>query len=52
MKRTLLLFIALAFLNITKAQDKKPLTIDDLTGWNRITERAVSDDGSLIGFVI
>ncbi len=52
MKRTLLLFIALVLFTATKAQTPKPLTIDDLTKWNRITERAISDDGSLVGFVI
>ncbi|MCK7541893.1 MAG: hypothetical protein MZV63_68915 [Marinilabiliales bacterium] len=31
-------------------QGKKALTIDDLSNWNRITERVISDDGSLVAF--
>jgi len=52
MKKTFLLFCVLAVFTLTKAQTQKSLTIDDLTKWNRITQRAISDDGSLIGFVI
>jgi dipeptidyl aminopeptidase/acylaminoacyl peptidase len=31
-------------------QGKRALTIDDLVTWNRISERVISDDGSLIAF--
>jgi hypothetical protein len=52
MKRLLLLLICFGFLASTTAQTKKPLTIDDLNSWNRITESAISWDGTLAGFVI
>ena len=32
------------------AQEKKPLTFDDILKWNRITEKALSPDGDLIGY--
>ena len=52
MKRLILLLVCFVFIFSTTAQTKKPLTIDDLNNWNRITERAISWDGSLAGFVI
>ena len=51
MKRCFLFFILVCFSVIANSQTRKPLTIDDLTGWNRITERVISDNGSLAGFV-
>ncbi len=48
----IILVICLGFFGSTSAQTKKPLTIDDLNSWNRITESAISWDGSLAGFVI
>lgn len=51
MKRTLLLILYLTFCLLASSQTKKSLTIDDLSGWNRITESVISDDGSLCGFV-
>ena len=32
------------------AQEKKALTFDDVLKWNRITEKAVSNDGSLVAY--
>jgi dipeptidyl aminopeptidase/acylaminoacyl peptidase len=32
------------------AQGKRALTIDDLVTWKRITERVISDDGTLVAF--
>jgi len=52
MKRLLLLLVCFGFIFSTSAQTKRPLTIDDLNKWNRITARAISWDGSLAGFVI
>ena len=51
MKRNLLLLAAIFVFTTLAAQTKKPLSIEDLTRWNRITERAISDDGSRIAFV-
>jgi len=50
MKRSLaLIFIIMLSLQVTP-QEKKVMTIDDLVSWNRITERVISDDGSLFAF--
>ncbi|MBW6501258.1 MAG: prolyl oligopeptidase family serine peptidase [Bacteroidales bacterium] len=51
MKRCFLFFILVCFSISAASQTRKPLTIDDLTRWNRITERVISDNGSLAGFV-
>src|SRR4030042_6511044 len=48
----IILVFCLGFFGSTTAQTKKPLTIDDLNNWNRITESAISWDGTLPGFVI
>ncbi|MBS3775058.1 MAG: S9 family peptidase [Bacteroidales bacterium] len=32
------------------AQDKKALTFDDILKWNRITEKTISNDGSLVAY--
>ncbi len=50
MKRNLLLLLMLIWAVQAFPQEKKPLTIDDLVTWKRITERAISDDGSLMLF--
>jgi len=50
MKRNIMLLLMLAIAVQVFPQEKKPLTIDDLVTWKRITERAISDDGSLIVF--
>ncbi|MDM8003185.1 MAG: prolyl oligopeptidase family serine peptidase [Bacteroidota bacterium] len=50
MKRNLALLLMLIMAVQAFPQEKKPLTIDDLVTWKRITERAISDDGSLIVF--
>jgi len=50
MKRNIMLLLMLAIAGQVFPQEKKPLTIDDLVTWKRITERAISDDGSLIVF--
>jgi len=50
MKRIFLIFLLVGFALHAVAQEKRPLTIDDLVQWNRITERVISDDGSLMAF--
>ena len=50
MKRMMLLTLMLPVALLVYPQDKKALTIDDLVTWNRISERVISDDGSLIAF--
>src|SRR5512133_2628891 len=50
MRRVVLLCLAMLFVQQVLPQGQKALTIDDLTKWNRITEKAVSDDGSLFAF--
>jgi dipeptidyl aminopeptidase/acylaminoacyl peptidase len=50
MKRIILLALILIFGQQALPQAQRELTIDDLTKWNRITERVISDDGSLIAF--
>ena len=50
MKRNLSALLMLLLALQAFPQEKKPLTIDDLVTWKRITERAISDDGSLIAF--
>ncbi len=50
MKRLFLLCLLVGFALHAFAQEKKALTIDDLVKWNRITERVISDDGSLMAF--
>jgi len=50
MKRNLSVLLMLILALQAFPQEKKPLTIDDLVSWKRITERAISDDGSLIVF--
>ena len=50
MKRTAYLFLIFLFTVQASAQEKKTLTIDDLSRWNKIAERIISDDGSLIAF--
>lgn len=51
MRRFLIFFVLACLSAYSNSQTRRPLTIDDLTGWNRITERAISDNGSLAGFV-
>src|SRR5512133_1633350 len=50
MRRVVLLCLAMLFVQQVLPQGQKALTIDDLTKWNRITEKAVSDDGTLYAF--
>ena len=50
MKRLFLLCLLVGFAIYAVAQEKRALTIDDLVQWNRITERVISDDGSLMAF--
>ena len=50
MKRAFYLILILVTVVQASAQEKKTLSIDDLTRWNKITEKVVSDDGSLIAF--
>ncbi len=50
MKRTIILIALLVVALQVSSQEKKVMTIDDLVNWNRITERVISEDGSLIAF--
>jgi len=52
MKRYIILLQLAVFLQPVLSQPQKPLTIDDLAKWNRITEKIISDDGELAGFVM
>ena len=52
MKKIIFLLVYIGFLSSALSQTRKPLTIDDLTKWNRITGSSISVDGSLAGFVI
>ncbi|MDX9772717.1 MAG: prolyl oligopeptidase family serine peptidase [Bacteroidales bacterium] len=52
MKRVISLVFVLVIFNQLSGQEKRPLTIDDIVLWNKITERVISDDGSLIAFKI
>ena len=50
MKRIVLICLVLLFGQQAMPQVQRALTIDDLTKWNRITEKAVSENGTLIAF--
>lgn len=50
MKKTLFLLLILAVSATLRSQELKPLTIDDLVKWNRITEKAISDNGAFAAF--
>jgi dienelactone hydrolase len=50
MKRIFTLLIIILMALPAFPQAKKAMTIDDLVSWNRITERIISYDGSLIAF--
>lgn len=52
MKKLLFLFLiaGYAFAGSLYAQDKKPLTFDDYSKWNRITRAGISPDGSWIAY--
>ncbi len=50
MKRVLPCILALLLPLTAHTQSKRAMTIDDLVIWNRISERVISDDGSLIAF--
>jgi dipeptidyl aminopeptidase/acylaminoacyl peptidase len=50
MKRYLPVLLMLIVTLQALPQEKKAMTIDDLVSWNRISERAISDDGSLMVF--
>jgi len=50
MKRLTLIIVLISLFLPALPQEKKALTIDDLLKWNRITEKVISDDGSLTAF--
>ncbi len=52
MKRIILLLLLAVFLLPAFSQLQRPLTINDLAKWNRITEIIISNNGELAGFVI
>jgi dipeptidyl aminopeptidase/acylaminoacyl peptidase len=47
-KQTILLLMAGIVAPVAAQTEKRPMTFDDLAGWKRITEQAVSDDGKWI----
>ena len=51
MRNSILVIIFLILSLSVSSQNKRALTIDDLSTWNRITESVISDDGSICGFV-
>jgi len=50
MKRIILICFVLLIGKQLFPQEKRPLTFDDIVKWNRITEKVISDDGSLAAF--
>ena len=48
MKKSLFTLILGTLIISLIAQDKKPLTFDDILKWNRITEKQISNDGNII----
>ena len=50
MKRIILIFLILLIGQQLFPQEKRSLTFDDIIKWNRITEKVISDDGTLIAF--
>ena len=50
MKRIILICFILLLGKQLLPQEKRPLTFDDIVKWNRITEKVISDDGTLIAF--
>ncbi|MCG8582354.1 MAG: prolyl oligopeptidase family serine peptidase [Bacteroidales bacterium] len=48
MKKFLILSTLFLFVFASYAQEKKPLSYDDILKWNRITQRSVSNDGNFI----
>lgn len=56
MKKVLNLFVVFAYLGYAAAsfaqETKPPMTFNDLTSWNRISEKAISDNGRWIACTI
>ena len=50
MKRIILICFILLVSKQLLPQEKRPLTFDDIVKWNRITEKVISDDGTLVAF--
>ncbi|WP_430816911.1 alpha/beta hydrolase family protein [Carboxylicivirga sp. RSCT41] len=50
MKKFLVLSTLFLFVFASYAQEKKPLTYDDILKWNRITQRLISNDGNYIAY--
>ena len=50
MKRIILICLVLLIGKQLFSQEKRSLTFDDIVKWNRITEKVISDDGTLIAF--
>ncbi|MFO8233930.1 MAG: prolyl oligopeptidase family serine peptidase [Bacteroidales bacterium] len=49
--KSITIFSVLVCLTISvAAQDKKALTFDDILKWNRITEKTIANDGSLVAY--
>ncbi|MDR3141869.1 MAG: prolyl oligopeptidase family serine peptidase [Tannerellaceae bacterium] len=47
-KKTILLFAIAAVTPVAAQIAKRPMSFDDLTGWKRITEQIISDDGKWV----
>ncbi|MDR1624164.1 MAG: prolyl oligopeptidase family serine peptidase [Tannerellaceae bacterium] len=47
-KKTILLFAIAAVTPVVAQIAKQPMSFDDLTGWKRITEQLISDDGKWV----
>jgi dipeptidyl aminopeptidase/acylaminoacyl peptidase len=53
MKRTVrLLFFIILILPIALAQQKRPITFDDLIGFGRVSDPQISPDGKTVAFVV
>lgn len=48
----ILSFIVLGFSFNAQADGKRPLTVDDIVKWNRITDQKISDDGRFISVLV
>ena len=50
LQRFSLLLCILGLTIASVAQEKKPLTFNDILKWNRITEKALSADGDMVAY--
>jgi dipeptidyl aminopeptidase/acylaminoacyl peptidase len=52
MKRFLVFFVYLFLPTIANAADKRPMTIDDLLAFKRVSDPQISPDGKLVAYVV